>query len=69
VGKVQGLRDAYRQSFRDHRESLAAIARSAGWTFAHHVTANPPEQALLALYLALSETGIGRVMEAGSPPI
>jgi uncharacterized protein (DUF58 family) len=38
-------------------EPMETIARSSGWTFAAHRTDRPPEAALLALFLVLSQAG------------
>jgi uncharacterized protein (DUF58 family) len=54
IGRVEAVRDDYRAALETHRQGLAALARSAGWTFATHRTDRPPETALLALFLALS---------------
>ena len=54
VGRVEAVRDQYRTALDAHRRGLAALARSAGWTFATHRTDRPPQAALLALFLALS---------------
>jgi hypothetical protein len=49
------MRDAYRTELADHNEGVKALARSVGWTYAIHHTDRPPEAALLALYLGLSQ--------------
>ena len=54
VSRVEGIRADYAERFRRHRDGLAAIAASLGWTFAAHRTDRPPQLALLALYGALS---------------
>ena len=59
IGRVETVRDGYRSALDSHRRGLAALARSAGWTFATHRTDRPPEAALLALFLALSRTAGG----------
>jgi uncharacterized protein (DUF58 family) len=54
ISRVEGIRAGYGERFRRHRDGLAAIAASLGWTFGAHRTDRPPELALLALYGALS---------------
>jgi uncharacterized protein (DUF58 family) len=54
IGRVEGVRAEYAERFRRHRDGLAAIAASLGWTFGTHRTDRPPELALLALYGALA---------------
>jgi uncharacterized protein (DUF58 family) len=54
IGRVESIRDAYSDRFRRHREGLAAIAGTIGWSFGVHRTDRPPHLALLALYGALS---------------
>jgi uncharacterized protein (DUF58 family) len=54
VSRVEGLRGAYDERFRRHCAGLAAIARTARWTFGSHRTDHSPNLALLALYGALS---------------
>jgi uncharacterized protein (DUF58 family) len=53
-GRVEDIRDAYRDAMARHQQALAAIARSFGWTLIRHRTDQPPNQALLAMYAALS---------------
>lgn len=54
IGRVEGVRAEYAQRLAGQREGLRAIASSAGWTFSTHRTNEPPEAALLGLYLALA---------------
>jgi uncharacterized protein (DUF58 family) len=54
VSRVETIRHAYSDRFRRHREGLAAIAGTAGWSFGSHRTDRPPHLALLALYGTLS---------------
>ena len=54
VPRVEGVRDMYAERLRQHRAGVAAIAAAAGWRFLTHRTDHPPEQALLALWQALS---------------
>ncbi|WP_029007549.1 DUF58 domain-containing protein [Azospirillum halopraeferens] len=55
VPRVEGVRDAYLARLKAHREGLAALARTAGWTFAVHRTDHPPTAALLSLWGALAQ--------------
>ncbi|MEX0815562.1 MAG: DUF58 domain-containing protein [Dongiaceae bacterium] len=54
--RIETVRDAYVGRIHAHHEGLAALARAVGWTFSGHRTDRPPQTALLALYLRLSET-------------
>ena len=54
ISRVENVRGDYARRFRQHRDGLAAIARSVGWTVGFHRTDRPPHLALLALYTALS---------------
>ena len=54
-GRVEAVRAAYQTRFAAHREALRSLARGAGWTHLVHRTDQPPQMALLALYLALAE--------------
>ncbi len=56
VGRAEAIREDYRATMASHRRGLAALARSAGWTFAAHHTDRSPATALLALFLVLSQT-------------
>lgn len=55
IGRVESMRDDYRHELADHNEGVKALARSVGWTYALHHTDRPPEAALMALYLGLSQ--------------
>lgn len=54
IGRVEGVRDDYRETLDNHRKGLRAIAQSAGWSYGLHVTDQSPESALLALYMSLA---------------
>ncbi|WP_135465629.1 DUF58 domain-containing protein [Crenalkalicoccus roseus] len=54
VPRVEGVREMYAERLRQHRAGVAAIAAAAGWRFLAHRTDHPPEQALLALWVALA---------------
>jgi uncharacterized protein (DUF58 family) len=62
IGKVEGMRGDYQARLAAQREGLKAIAAAAGWSFGLHLTDSAPEQALLALYLALAPDRAGRAM-------
>ncbi len=54
IPRVEGVRAAYAERFAHHEEGLAALCQALGFGFSTHMTDQPPEQALLALYLALA---------------
>jgi uncharacterized protein (DUF58 family) len=54
ISRVENVRADYVTRFRDHREGLAQIGRSVGWTAGYHRTDHPPHLALLALHAALA---------------
>jgi uncharacterized protein (DUF58 family) len=54
ISRVEGVREAYADRFKRHREGLQAIARAVGWSFGTHRTDRPPHLALLALHSALA---------------
>jgi uncharacterized protein (DUF58 family) len=54
ISRVETVREDYALRFRHHREGLADIARSVGWTLGYHRTDHPPHLALLALHAALA---------------
>ncbi|MBV9826421.1 MAG: hypothetical protein JO001_12225 [Alphaproteobacteria bacterium] len=54
ISRVETVRDDYAKRFRRHRDGLAEIARSVGWTHGYHRTDHPPHLALLALHAALA---------------
>ena len=67
IGRVEGVREDYRETLKSHQAGLRAIARTAGWSYGLHVTDSSPESALLNLYTALAgpqdadiATGMGR---------
>ncbi|MCF8488728.1 MAG: DUF58 domain-containing protein [Rhodospirillum sp.] len=62
VNRAEDLRGRYQRRLRAHRESLASLARRAGWDFSLHHTDQAPRTALLALYQALSSpvSSLGR---------
>ncbi len=54
VPRVEAVRELYAERLARHRAALAALAQSAGWSFACHRTDQPPETALLALHQILA---------------
>ena len=54
ISRVESIRSDYSRRYQRHREGLAAIARTVGWSFGFHRTDRPPHLALLALFTALS---------------
>lgn len=54
LSRVEAVRHAYRDRVENHRAGLASIARRAGWGFTTYRTDQPPEAALLTLFLALT---------------
>jgi uncharacterized protein (DUF58 family) len=54
VPRVEGVRALYAERLAAHRAGLSALCGAAGWTFATHRTDQPPEAALMALWLALA---------------
>jgi uncharacterized protein (DUF58 family) len=55
IGKVEAVREDYVAALGHHRDGLAALARSAGWTFSTHHTDHPPESILMSLFLTLTQ--------------
>jgi uncharacterized protein (DUF58 family) len=53
IPRTEALRGAYQSALALHREGVAALALSLGWSFANHRTDQPPELALLALFQRL----------------
>jgi uncharacterized protein (DUF58 family) len=53
-GRVEAVRRDYRAAFADHQAGLRDLVRGLGWTMLSHHTDQPPETALLALYVALA---------------
>jgi uncharacterized protein (DUF58 family) len=56
VGQAETFRDVYIRRLAAHRDAIAEVARSCGWTTALHRTDRPASEALLALRMRL-ETG------------
>ena len=60
AARAEDLRAAYARRLAAQRAGLANLCRAGGFRFAHHRTDQPPETALLALYVALAATASGR---------
>ena len=56
LSRVESVRGSYTKRLEAHHDGLAALARTVGWTFSCHHTDRPPQAALLALYVALSQS-------------
>ncbi len=55
VKRAETVRDEYRQKMAEHQAGLADIARASGWNYTLHLTDQPPEAALLKLYVHLAQ--------------
>ena len=55
LSRVEPVRADYRARLAAQEEGLRDLARNVGWSFSLHATDRPPQNALLALYGALSE--------------
>jgi uncharacterized protein (DUF58 family) len=55
IGRAEGIRRQYALEMAAHRQGLQALTRAAGWTLGLHITDQPPESALLGLYVTLAE--------------
>ncbi len=56
IGRAEGFRAEYIRRLAAHREGVASIARSKGWSFAIHRTDRPASEALLALRIRLEQS-------------
>ncbi len=56
ISHVESLRGDYREELARHRAGLESLAGRFGWSVISHRTDRPPEQALMALYLQLSQS-------------
>lgn len=54
VSRVEGVREAYGEALKTQLDGLGALCKAVGWGFGTHRTDAPPENALLATYMALS---------------
>lgn len=60
VRRAEDVRAAYGRRLAAHRDGLAALARSLGWTLTIHHTDQPPQVPLLDLHTRLSTPRGGR---------
>ena len=56
IGRAESVRNEYTALLKAHRDSLADLCRSNGWTFTVHRTDRPAESTMLTLHILLSET-------------
>jgi uncharacterized protein (DUF58 family) len=56
LSRVESVREVYIERLEAQQQGLEAIAKSVGWSYASHRTDRPPQTALLALYVMLSQT-------------
>ena len=54
LGRAEAISTDYRDRLARHRDGLADLARTTGWTFGHHITDRSAESALLALFGVIS---------------
>ena len=54
-GDAGSVSDAYRAKFSAHRDMLAHLASTTGWSFVTHRTDRPAQTALLTLFTALGD--------------
>ncbi len=54
IGSVEAVRGDYVELMRAHRGAVSDAARGIDWSWTAHRTDQPPQTALLALYLALA---------------
>ena len=55
VKRVETVRDEYQEKMAEHQAGLADIARAVGWNYTLHLTDQPPEAALLRLFVHLAQ--------------
>jgi len=55
IGRPDAVRPGYTRRFDAHYRAIAELARAAGWTMLMHHTDRPAQEALMALYAALSQ--------------
>lgn len=52
-GRVQNIRNNYRERYAAHAEAIGTLARRLGWHFLRHRTDKPPQTVLISLYGAI----------------
>jgi len=55
VKRVETVREEYMEKMAEHQAGLADIARAVGWHYSLHLTDQPPEGALLRLFVNLAQ--------------
>ncbi len=55
IGNVETVAKSYHEIFQAHADGIRLIAQAAGWGYTRHRTDHTPEEALMALYLGLSQ--------------
>lgn len=55
VKRVETVREQYMEKMAEHQAGLADIARAVGWHYSLHLTDQPPEGALLRLFVNLAQ--------------
>ncbi|MGF1474826.1 MAG: DUF58 domain-containing protein [Geminicoccaceae bacterium] len=55
ISNVAAARSDYRKLIDAHHDWLAGEVQRLNWVFCHHVSNEPPERALLALYAAMAD--------------
>ena len=55
VKRAENVRDDYKARLAEHQQGLSDLARALGWHWSVHRTDQPPERALLSLFVHLSE--------------
>lgn len=58
LGRAETMAEAYRSRLAAHHAVVDGLAGRLGWTVSRHRTDQPPETALMALYLALGDPEI-----------
>jgi uncharacterized protein (DUF58 family) len=58
IGQAQTIREDYIRRLAEHRDKIAQVARSRGWSLMLHRTDRPASEALLALRMQLA-AGLG----------
>lgn len=54
IGRVDSVREDYQELMAAQRQGLRDIARATGWTYVLHHTDQPPQAALLQLFMTMS---------------
>jgi uncharacterized protein (DUF58 family) len=62
LGQAQSFRQDYIKRLAEHRDQIASIARSRGWSLQLHRTDKPASEALLALRMQLAPSANELIM-------